>query len=140
MNLNVLHFPNIKQLKTQLPFPFTSKETPLCGMHSLFKDPVPLTDYFLLMVEFCNRSWVGHRLQQPEGIPGGFGVKKTLRGSLHCSDVGQWQPQGSDSFLTCDWLLNLWLPVWGPSAPAKKEMRRRRWLRHRSLVLMSKAS
>lgn len=36
-------------------FPFTSNVTLLCGMHSLFKDDVFLTDYFLLMVEFCNR-------------------------------------------------------------------------------------
>lgn len=31
------------------------------------------------MVEFCNCSWVGHRSQQLEGIPGGFGVQKNKR-------------------------------------------------------------
>lgn len=121
MHLNVFYFPNIKQLKTELPFPFTSKVRLFCGTHGLFKDPVFLSDYFLLMVEFCNHFWVGHRWQQPEGIPGGFGVKKTLRGLLCRSDVGQWQPQGSDSFLACDWLPNLWLPLWGPSAPPRRK-------------------
>ena len=74
--LKLILFPNIKQLKTKLPCPFTSNVALLCGTHSLFKDPVFLTDYFLLMVEFCNRFGVGHRWQQPEGIPGGFGVEK----------------------------------------------------------------
>lgn len=58
---------------------------------------------------------------------------------LHCSDVGQWQPQGPDSFLARDWLPNLRLPVRGPLRLAEEEMRRRRWLRHRSLVLASAA-
>lgn len=70
---------NIKQLKPKLPFPFTSNKVLLCGMHSLFKDPVFLTDYFLLMVEFCKRFGVGHRWQQPEGVPGGSGVKNPQR-------------------------------------------------------------
>lgn len=72
--LKLLYFPNIKQSKPKLPFPFTSNAVPLCGTHSLFKDPVFLTDYSLLMVKFCNRFGVGHRWQQPEGIPDGFGV------------------------------------------------------------------
>lgn len=76
MNLNVLNFSIIELQESQLPFPFTSNVMSLCGMHSLFKDYVFLTDYFLLMVEFCNRSWVGRRLQQAEGMPGGCGVEK----------------------------------------------------------------
>lgn len=92
-----LYFPNVKQLK--LPCPFTSIAALLCGMPSLFKDPVFLTHYFLLMVEFCNRFGVGHRWQQPKGIPGGFGVQKPSE--AHCTAL-MWA-NGNHKDLTAFW-------------------------------------
>lgn len=111
----------------------------LCGTHRLFKDPVFLTDYFLLMVKFCNRFGVGHRWQQPEGIPGGFGVKnpQRLAAPLWCgpmATIRSWQ--FSDTWLAAEPVAS----CLGPLCPAEEEMRRRRRLRHMSLVLVSTAS
>lgn len=129
---------NIKQLKPKLPFPFTSNIVLLCGMHSLFKDPVFLTDYFLLMVEFCKRFGVGHRWQQPEGVPGGSGVKnpQRLAALLWCGPMATtriWQL--SDTWLAAEPAAS----CLGALCPSEEEMRRRRWLRHMGLALVSTA-
>lgn len=114
----------MKQLKAKLPLQFTSNAVPRCGMRGLFKDPVFPTDDLLLMVEFCKHFGVWRRWQQPEGVPRWRWSlkrkeKKTPKPSeAHCttSDVGQWQPQGSDNFLTRDWLLKPTASCLGPSA------------------------
>lgn len=71
---NYILFCQLLTIETKPPLLYTSKVQLFCGTHSLFKDPMSLSDYFLLMVEFCYRFSVRHRWQQPEGIPGGFGV------------------------------------------------------------------
>lgn len=129
----------LNNLKTKLPKPFTSKVLLFCRAHCLFKDPAFLSDYFLLMVEFCNRFLGQAQMAAAGGNPWWFWRWKTLRGSLRCSDVGQRLPQGSDSFLACDWLPKPVASCLGHLCPAKEEMRRRRWLRHRNLVLVSAA-
>lgn len=128
-------FSNIKQLKPKLSFPFTSNVVLLCGMHSLYKDPVFLSDYFLLMVEFCNRFGVGHRWQQPKGFPGDFGVQNPQSPTtlLWCGPVATiriWQL--SDTWLAAEPAASCLGPLW----LAEEEMRGRRWLHHMGLVLV----
>ena len=75
-----------------------------------------LSDYFLLMVEFCYRFWVRHRWQQPEGIPGGFGVEKPSEAPFTALMWANVYHKDLTVFWHVIGCRNLWLPVWGPSA------------------------
>jgi len=73
------------------------------------------------MVESGNRFWAGHRWQQPEGIPGGFGVEKPSEArcaALMWADGYHKDPTVFWHAIGCR---NLWLPVWGPSALPRRK-------------------
>lgn len=115
---------HMKQWKPKLPLQFTSNAVPRCGTQGLFKDPVFPTVDLLLMVEFCKHFGVWRRWQPPEGVPRWRlslkrkekNPQKPSEARCATSDVGQWQPQGSDKFLTRDWLPKPTASCLGPYA------------------------
>lgn len=90
-----------------------------CEVAKGFKDLWFLTNYSLLKFAFFNPFLGQTQTAEARGKPWSLTWKKksnqALRDLFHLSDVGQKQPEGSDSFLTHGLLPNLRLPVWGPA-------------------------